>query len=155
GDKPPFSHLVYPCPDHSTGALGIHATIDMAGSVKFGPDAVWVDLSAASVGAVDTSEKKMRQFENSVRRYFPSLGEDCLQADYAGIRPKLVGPSSSGGQKGDVLDLWGRDLSDFVIEGPAQHGGARGLVNLYGIESPGLTSSLRIADYVDSIVSLE
>ena len=123
----------------------------MSGAVKFGPDAMWVNLDDGTAGVVDGSPATRKRFEESVRRYFPSLGEGCLQPDYAGIRPKLVGPTQQGG----VVDKWGRDLSDFVVEGPAQHGGAIGLVNLYGIESPGLTCSLRIADYVDSLLPPE
>ena len=148
GGKQPFSRLVYPCPDKATGALGVHATIDMGGSVKFGPDAVWIS-NPTTEAAVDSGKERVRLFEESIRRYYPSLRENCLQADYAGVRPKLVGP---GMKDGDISDKFGRDLCDFVIEGPASHGGASGLVNLYGIESPGLTCSLRIADHVHSLI---
>jgi L-2-hydroxyglutarate oxidase LhgO len=148
GGKQPFTHLVYPCPDHATGALGVHSTLDMSGCVKFGPDAVWIPSFADEYAGVDEGEARLRHFETSIRRYFPSLTDNCLQPDYAGIRPKLVGPNGQSA----ALDKWGRDLTDFVIEGPLQHGGARGLVNLYGIESPGLTCSLRIGEHVAGLV---
>lgn len=120
----------------------------MSGCVKFGPDAVWVSSGDGANAAVDESESRVRHFEKSIRRYFPSLADNSLVPDYAGIRPKLVGPNGQN----SALDKWGRDLTDFVIEGPRQHKGAQGLVNLYGIESPGLTCSLRVADHVAELI---
>ena len=125
--KQPFSHLVYPVPE--AAGLGIHATIDMAGRVKFGPDVEWVDDDQDLV--VDPA--RAEQFYAAIRTYWPALPDGALVADYAGIRPKLHGPTEP--------------IVDFRIDGPAVHG-VPGLVNLLGIESPGLTSSLAIADLV-------
>jgi L-2-hydroxyglutarate oxidase LhgO len=120
-----FRHLVYPVPE--PGGLGIHLTLDMAGGVRFGPDVEWVDGVDYTV---DPSRKP--SFLASIRRYWPSIDPDRLQPDYAGIRPKIAGP--------------GED-ADFMIQTVAEHG-VEGLVNLMGIESPGLTSSLAIAEVV-------
>ena len=120
----PFSRLVYPTP--VAGGLGVHATIDLAGRCRFGPDVEWVrDIS------YDVDPNRGRAFRDAVRRYWPGLPDDALTPDYSGIRPKL-------GRSGDA---------DFRIDGPAEHGTA-GLVNLFGIESPGLTASLAIARLV-------
>ena len=124
--KSPFSHLVYPVP--IVGGLGIHATNDLSGRARFGPDAEWVD----SVDyAFDGSRKAA--FSAAIRSYYPSLDDERLAPAYTGIRPKLYSP--------------GEPSADFVIQGPAEHGVA-GWVNLFGIESPGLTSCLAIADAV-------
>ncbi|HLK37236.1 MAG TPA: FAD-dependent oxidoreductase, partial [Polyangiaceae bacterium] len=122
----PFARLVYPMP--VPGGLGVHVTLDLAGRTRFGPDVSWVD-------DVDYSfdESRAASFYEAIRRYFPSLPDGALSPGYAGIRAKL-GPAGSPAQ-------------DFVLQGPAAHGVA-GLVNLYGIESPGLTASLAIADEV-------
>ncbi len=133
GMKSPFRHLVYPVP--IPGGLGIHSIFDMGGHTKFGPDVEWVD--SLDYG-VDPSRSK--GFYSAIRRYWPDLPDGALQPGYAGIRPKLAGPE--GGK-------WG---TDFVIQGPKSHGVA-GLVNLYGIESPGLTSSLAIAKRVANLLS--
>jgi L-2-hydroxyglutarate oxidase LhgO len=125
--KQPFSHLVYPVPE--AAGLGIHATIDMGGRVKFGPDVEWVEHDQDLVVDPARAEK----FYAAIRTYWPGLADGALVADYAGIRPKLHGPTEP--------------MPDFRIDGPAVHGVA-GLVNLLGIESPGLTSSLAIADMV-------
>jgi L-2-hydroxyglutarate oxidase LhgO len=119
-------HLVYPVPDPI--GLGIHATLDMAGQLRFGPDAEHCE-------GIDYGfdESKKRPFAESVRQWFPSLDEDRLQPGYVGIRPKLSGPD-----QGDV---------DFLISGPRDHG-VPGLVNLFGIESPGLTACLALAEEV-------
>lgn len=122
----PFRHLVYPMPNEA--GLGIHATLDMAGATRFGPNVEWVDAPAYAVDSRHATE-----FYASIRGYWPGLAEGALQPDYAGVRPKLVGP--------------GAKAADFVIEGPATHG-CTGLVNLLGIESPGLTSSLAIGEHV-------
>ncbi len=125
--KQPFSHLVYPVPE--AAGLGIHATIDMGGRVKFGPDVEWVGSDQDLVVDPARAEK----FYAAIRTYWPALPDGALVADYAGIRPKLHGPSEP--------------MPDFRIDGPEVHG-VTGLVNLLGIESPGLTSSLAIAGMV-------
>jgi L-2-hydroxyglutarate oxidase LhgO len=121
---PPFRRLVYPVP--VPGGLGVHATIDLGGQVRFGPDVEWVN--GPDDLAVDPA--RAEAFYAVIRRYWPGLRDGALAPDYAGVRPKL----SSGGVQ----------ATDFLIEGEAQHG-ISGLVNLLGIESPGLTSSLAIA----------
>jgi len=126
--KQPFSHLVYPIPE--AAGLGIHATIDMGGRVKFGPDVEWVRDDQDLV--VDPA--RAERFYAAIRTYWPGLQDGALVADYAGIRPKLHGPTEP--------------MPDFRIDGPEVHGVA-GLVNLLGIESPGLTSSLAIADLAE------
>lgn len=126
----PFRHLVYPMPDEA--GLGIHATLDLDGSTRFGPNVVWVDRPEYSV-----DERYVAEFYESVRTYWPELEDGALQPGYAGVRPKLVGP--------------GAHATDFVVEGHEEHGCA-GLVNLLGIESPGLTCALAIAEYVASLV---
>jgi len=123
----PFSHLVYPAPGHS-GHLGVHLTLDLAGQARFGPSFRWVDLPDYSVPAAEADA-----FYAEVRRYWPALADGALQPGYAGLRPKISGP--------------GEPAADFRIDGPAQHG-VPGLVNLFGIESPGLTASLAIAALV-------
>jgi L-2-hydroxyglutarate oxidase LhgO len=124
--KAPFTRLVYPMP--VAGGLGTHMTLDLAGRARFGPDVEWID---APNYAVDPARGD--KFYGDIRLYWPGLPDGALAPDYAGIRPKL-GPK-------------GAPNADFQIEGPAQHG-VHGLVNLFGIESPGLTSCLAIADRV-------
>jgi L-2-hydroxyglutarate oxidase LhgO len=123
----PFRRLIYPIPE--PGGLGVHATIDLAGRVRFGPDVEWCETLEYGV-----EEARAESFYAKIRRYWPSLPDGALAPDYSGIRPKLSGP--------------GEPAADFVISGPADHGLA-GLVNLFGIESPGLTSALAIADEVE------
>ncbi len=121
--QPPFSTLVYPVA--TAEGLGIHATCDLAGEVRFGPDNCWVD----SVDyRFDTGGEE--EFANAIRRYYPAVEAGRLQPAYTGIRPKVSGPGDAPG--------------DFIMQGPSSHGIA-GLVNLFGIESPGLTASLAIA----------
>jgi len=122
----PFRHLVYPLPE--PGGLGVHVTLDLAGRVRFGPDVAWVD---AEDYAFDDADRE--HFVTAIRAYFPGLEPDRLQPDYCGIRPRLGGP--------DVA------FADFRIDGVEVHG-IPGLVNLLGIESPGLTAALAIADAV-------
>jgi L-2-hydroxyglutarate oxidase LhgO len=124
--KPAFSRLVYPAP--VDGGLGTHATIDLAGRTRFGPDVEWIENETYEVNPA-----RAESFYESIRRYWPGLPDGALVPDYAGIRPKLTGP--------------GEKPLDFIIDGPAQHG-LDGVVQLFGIESPGLTSSLSIADEV-------
>jgi len=127
----PFTRLVYPLPD--SAGLGIHATIDLTGAVRFGPDVQWVDAPR-----YDLDGSRVAAFYESIRKYYPALPDGSLQPAYAGVRPKIVGPGAAA--------------ADFRIDGPLEHGMA-GLVNLFGIESPGLTSCLAIADHVaDKIV---
>lgn len=126
----PFDHLIYPIPERD--GLGVHLTLDMGGRGKFGPDTEWID-------GIDYSLDPRRGdgFYAAIRRYWPGLADGALSPDYTGIRPKLA---PAGGA-----------ATDFTIEGPETHGLA-GLVNLYGIESPGLTSSLAIAGEVAGLL---
>jgi L-2-hydroxyglutarate oxidase LhgO len=124
--RAPFSHLIYPVPE--PGGLGVHLTLDLAGQARFGPDVEWVD---AIDYAVDPA--RAERFYPAIRRYWPALPDGALMPSYSGIRPKIVPPAVA--------------RQDFLIQGPRDHGVA-GLVNLFGIESPGLTSSLAIADHV-------
>lgn len=130
--RSPFSRLVYPMPEVNTTGLGVHATLDMAGQVRFGPDVAWTDTLDYQVEEVLRSD-----FAIAIQRYFPGLDPQRLTPGYCGIRPKLSGP--------------GQPAEDFLIQGPQTHG-LPGLVNLYGIESPGLTASLAIADHVVRII---
>jgi L-2-hydroxyglutarate oxidase LhgO len=123
--KQPFKHLIYPVPE--AAGLGIHATVDMAGRVKFGPDVEWVGNDQDLI--VDPA--RADKFYAAIRTYWPALPDGALVADYAGVRPKLHAA--------------GEPMPDFRIDGPAQHGVPE-LVNLLGIESPGLTSCLAIAE---------
>lgn len=122
--RTPFRRLIYPVP--VPGGLGVHITLDLAGQARFGPDVEWI-------GDVDYSvdPRRCESFYAAVRRYWPGLKDGALQPGYAGIRPKISGPNEPA--------------ADFVVQGPAQHG-VPGLVNMYGIESPGLTASLPLAD---------
>lgn len=129
--KSPFSRLVYPLPD--AAGLGVHLTIDLGGQAKFGPDVQWVE--SPDDLAVDPS--RGNAFYAEVRKYWPGLKDGALQPSYSGIRPKLQGPGAAAG--------------DFVIQGQAIHG-VPGLVNLFGIESPGLTSSLAIGEVVSQML---
>lgn len=131
--RQPFSRLVYPMPD--TAGLGVHATVDLQGRCRFGPDVEWVESESDLV----VDPRRSEGFYAAIRAYWPGLPDDALQPDYAGIRPKLHGP--------------GTPMPDFRIDGPELHGTA-GLVNLLGIESPGLTASLAIADIVASHLDL-
>lgn len=124
----PFNRLIYPVARQDW--LGVHVTIDLGGQVKFGPDFAWIDRIDYRFD--DTPEHE-HAFYTAIRRYYPGLQDGALQPGYTGIRPKIHGP--------------GEPAPDFVIQGPRDHGVA-GLVTLYGIESPGLTSSLAIGDYV-------
>jgi L-2-hydroxyglutarate oxidase LhgO len=124
--RAPFHRLIYPVP--VPGGLGVHITLDLTGQARFGPDVEWIP-------AIDYSVDPARSeaFYAAVRTYWPDLRDDSLQPGYAGIRPKISGP--------------GEPAADFVVQGPETHG-VPGLVNLYGIESPGLTASLPLADEV-------
>lgn len=124
----PFTHLIYPVPEKTGAGLGVHATIDMGGQARFGPDVEYVSSEDYRV-----SVDRIDAYYAAVRRYFPALADGQLAPGYVGIRPKLQAP--------------GAPPRDFVIQREAEHG-VEGLVQLFGIESPGLTSSLAIAEYV-------
>jgi len=130
--RAPFQRLVYPAPGVS-GHLGVHLTLDLGGQARFGPSFTWVDTLDYRVPPEEADG-----FYAAVRRYWPALPDGVLQPGYAGIRPKISGP--------------GEPAADFRIDGPAQHG-VPGLVNLFGIESPGLTSSLAIAEWVAELLA--
>jgi L-2-hydroxyglutarate oxidase LhgO len=124
--RAPFSHLIYPAP-HTHG-LGVHLTLDLGGQARFGPDVEWVETLDYEV-----DPKRSEGFDDAIRRYWPGLPDGALVPAYSGIRPKISGPHDPA--------------PDFRIDGPETHG-IQGLVNLFGIESPGLTSSLAIAKAV-------
>ena len=124
--RSPFSRLIYPVP--VPGGLGVHLTIDLGGQARFGPDVEWIDEIEYTVDA-----RRADSFYDAVRRYWPGLKDGALQPGYAGIRPKTV-PKGAPAQ-------------DFLVQGPQTHG-IPGLIHLFGIESPGLTASLAIADHV-------
>jgi L-2-hydroxyglutarate oxidase LhgO len=130
--KSPFKHLIYPIPE--PGGLGVHLTLDMAGQAKFGPDVEWLDIDTEAQIDYTVDAKRGEGFYSAVRRYWPSLKEGSLQPDYSGVRAKIVPPNAPPG--------------DFEFNGPQDHG-LQGLYNLYGFESPGLTSSLAIAQYLE------
>lgn len=133
--KSPFKQLIYPVPEANGVGLGIHGTLDLGGQLKFGPDTQYID-SLEYVVSTDLRSK----FVQAIKRYFPAVEPEKLQPAYSGIRPKLQGP--------------GAPVEDFCIQGHSVHG-VTGLVNLYGIESPGLTSSLAIAKRVAQQLDLE
>ena len=124
--RSPFSRLVYPVPE--PGGLGVHVTLDLAGQARFGPDVEWVERIDYGV-----DPKRAERFYAAIRRYWPGLPDGALAPGYSGIRPKTAGP--------------GEPAPDFHIQGPREHG-VPGLVHLFGIESPGLTSSLALAGIV-------
>lgn len=124
--KAPFQHLIYPMPNNA--GLGVHLTIDLQGQARFGPDTQWIDEIDYTV-----DPRRGDKFYAAVRDYFPDLQDGKLEPAYSGIRPKISGP--------------GEDAADFVIQGESAHG-VPGWIALYGIESPGLTSSIAIAEKV-------
>ena len=130
--RAPFSRLIYPVPE--PGGLGVHLTLDMAGQARFGPDVEWVDHIDYEVDPA-----RAEKFYPAIRRYWPTLPDGALMPSYSGMRPKIVPPAVA--------------TQDFLIQGPRDHGVA-GLINLFGIESPGLTSSLAIADHVGGLADL-
>ena len=129
--RSPFGRLVYPVATHAF--LGVHVTLDLGGQARFGPDVCWVD-------GVDYSFDHSRAplFYEAIRRYYPGLKDGALQPGYTGIRPKISGPNEPA--------------ADFAIQGPKDHG-VPGLVSLYGIESPGLTACLAIAEHVRALLT--
>jgi len=129
--RAPFRRLIYPVPE--AAGLGVHLTLDLGGQARFGPDVQWVDREE-----YDVDIRRADGFYAAIRRYWPGLPDGALAPGYAGIRPKISGP--------------GEPTADFVLSGPAQHG-LGGLVNLFGIESPGLTSAMAIAEHVEGLVN--
>ncbi|MBV9558554.1 MAG: NAD(P)/FAD-dependent oxidoreductase [Pseudolabrys sp.] len=127
--KAPFSRLIYPVPE--PGGLGVHLTLDMAGQARFGPDVEWVDHIDYAV-----DPRRAERFYPAIRKYWPTLPDGALMPSYSGMRPKIVPPAIAS--------------QDFVIQSAQEHG-VNGLINLFGIESPGLTSSLAIADHVGEL----
>jgi L-2-hydroxyglutarate oxidase LhgO len=129
--RTPFSHLIYPVPE--AAGLGVHVTLDLAGRARFGPDVQWVERVD-----YDVDPRRAASFYAAIRRYWPALPDGALMPAYAGIRPKTQAP--------------GEPAKDFTIDGPRGHG-IPGLVNLFGIESPGLTASMAIAEHVTSLLA--
>ena len=129
--RTPFTHLIYPVPE--AAGLGVHLTLDLAGQGRFGPDVEWIEEID-----YDVDLRRADGFYRAIRDYWPGLKDGALQPGYSGIRPKL------GGQD--------KPASDFVVQGPRAHG-VPGLVNLYGIESPGLTASLALAGHTQQLLS--
>ena len=129
--KTPFSHLIYPVPEEA--GLGVHLTLDLAGQARFGPDVEWINEIEYSVDPT-----RADSFYDAIRKYWPALPNASLSPGYSGIRPKL--------------NDQGHPASDFVIDGPETHG-VEGLVNLFGIESPGITASMAIAGHVLELIS--
>ena len=128
--RPPFSRLIYPVPE--PGGLGVHVTLDLGGRARFGPDVEWVERIDYTV-----DPRRAERFYAAIRRYWPGLPDGALEPGYAGIRPKIAGRDAPA--------------ADFVVQGPRAHG-VPGLVHLFGIESPGLTASLALADDVAAIL---
>lgn len=135
--KSPFSHLIYPAPDEAS--LGIHATIDLAGQTRFGPDVEWRETVDSAEFDYEVDPARGDKFYEAIRKYWPGLPDGALAPDYSGIRPKICGP--------------GEPAADFMISGPQAHR-IPGLVNLFGIESPGLTSSLALGEEVLTLLEL-
>jgi L-2-hydroxyglutarate oxidase LhgO len=129
----PFTRLIYPAPPIASTHLGIHMTLDLAGAARFGPDLEWVNEVNYTVDAA-----RAKDFAAAIRQYWPQLDASLLQPAYAGIRPKLSGP--------------GDPAQDFCISGPAEHGIA-GIINLFGMESPGLTASLALGNHVAAMLN--
>lgn len=133
----PFSHLIYPVPED--GGLGVHLTMDLSGAAKFGPDVTWLDVRDPLLLNYDVEEDKKSAFVREIKRYWPSMDKSKLVPDYSGMRPKLSGP--------------GEPAADFQLQTQSEHG-IKGLVNLFGIESPGLTSSLALGEAVKARLAL-
>jgi len=135
GCKAPFSHLIYPVPEKA--GLGVHLTLDMGGQARFGPDVQWLE-NGDNIN-YDVDPKRGDIFYDAIRQYWPDLKDGDLHTDYSGVRPKIQRP--------------GEEARDFLIQGPQDHG-ILGFINLFGIESPGLTSSLAIAQEVTKRLKL-
>ncbi len=133
--RSPFARLVYPL--HDSAGLGVHLTLDLAGQARFGPDTQWLDDADPAGFDYRVDESRIPAFEAAIRRYWPALPDGALTPAYTGIRPKISGP--------------GQSAADFRIDAAAQHG-VSGLVNLFGIESPGLTACLALAEHVAAVL---
>lgn len=133
--RPAFQRLIYPLP--VPGGLGIHVTLDLAGQLRFGPDVQWVQTTPLGAEDYAVDPALTPAFEQAIRRYWPGLPAGRLQPAYAGLRPKPHAP--------------GEPAADFIVSGPAQHGVA-GLVNLFGIESPGLTAAIVLGEHVAAVL---
>ena len=133
--RAPFTHLIYPAP--ADAWLGVHLTLDLGGQAKFGPDIEWLQVETPEQIDYAVDPRRADSFYAEVRRYWPELPDGALVSSYSGVRPKIHGP--------------GEAAADFRVDGPALHG-VPGLVNLFGIESPGLTSALAIAEVVTAMV---
>lgn len=134
--RAPFNHLVYPAPQDAW--LGVHLTLDLGGQAKFGPDLEWLNVTTPDTIDYTVDLERAKGFYAEVRRYWPGLPDGALSPGYSGVRPKIYGP--------------GQPAPDFRIDGPTMHG-VPGLVNLFGIESPGLTSSLAIGEHVARLLA--
>jgi L-2-hydroxyglutarate oxidase LhgO len=133
--KSPFRHLVYPVPEQ--GGLGVHLTLDMGGQARFGPNVQWLENNDPAAIDYSVPQSIAKEFAPRIAHYWPAIREEMLTPGYSGVRPKTAGPENPN--------------QDFQIEGPAVHGLA-GLVNLFAMESPGLTSSLAVADHVAGLI---
>ena len=133
--KSPFRHLIYPVPE--PGGLGVHLTLDMAGQAKFGPDVEWLEIESEDQINYAVDPMRGERFYAAIRQYWPELKDGSLQADYSGVRAKIVSKDQPAG--------------DFRIDGPNVHG-IEGLYNFFGFESPALTSSLAIAKYLKGLL---
>lgn len=133
--RAPFSRLIYPVPE--AAGLGVHLTLDMGGQARFGPDVEWIDVADGEEPDYAVKPERGERFHDAVRRYWPGLKDGTLAPAYSGVRPKVNRPDETA--------------ADFMISGPGEHG-VPGLVNLFGIESPGLTASLAIAEMVAGMV---
>ena len=129
--RAPFHRLIYPVPE--AAGLGVHLTLDLGGQARFGPDVQWVETED-----YDVDIRRADGFYAAIRRYWPALPDGALAPGYAGIRPKISGPQDPA--------------ADFLVSGPAQHG-IGGLVNLFGIESPGLTASMALGNHVTALAN--
>jgi L-2-hydroxyglutarate oxidase LhgO len=134
--KTPFSHLIYPVPE--PGGLGVHLTLDLGGQARFGPDVEWLQPQDDAMRDIDytVDARRADRFYREIRSYWPALPDAALQPAYAGVRPKIAGPDAAA--------------ADFLF---ASHGQA-GYLGLYGIESPGLTAALAIADHVSALLRI-
>jgi len=132
----PFKHLIYPVPE--PGGLGVHLTLDMAGQARFGPNVQWLQSNNPADIDYSVPSSTPREFAPRIKQYWPAIREDMLAPGYSGVRPKTAGPENPS--------------QDFQIDGPSEHG-LTGLVNLFAMESPGLTASLAVADHVALLIS--
>jgi L-2-hydroxyglutarate oxidase LhgO len=129
--KAPFSRLIYPLPE--PGGLGVHLTLDLGGQARFGPDVEWLETRNPEALDYRVDPRRADGFYAEVRKYWPDIADAALQPAYSGIRPKIGSPNAPA--------------ADFLIQGPETHGMA-GLINLFGIESPGLTAALAIGETI-------